>query len=89
MTDFVTYQGKVAGGALLLSLLSLAVGLIIVAAQGKVYGLAAAIGIGGAVSGALIPAMDISRRLSPAIRISCIRNGSRAIWCALTALPAK
>ncbi len=41
MTDFVTYQGKIAGIALLLSLLSLAVGLIIVAAQGKVYGLAA------------------------------------------------
>lgn len=51
---FVTYQGKFAGIALLLSILSIAIGLGIVAAQGRLYGLAAGFrgveGIGQAAS---------------------------------------
>ena len=51
---FVTYQGKFAGIALLLSILSIAIGLGIVVAQGRLYGLAAGFrgveGIGQAAS---------------------------------------
>jgi|GEM_PF-5418651 len=41
MIDFAVYHGKIAGAALMLSILSIAVGLTIVAAQGRLYGLAA------------------------------------------------
>ena len=41
MTDLVAYQGKIAGAALVLSLVSIGIGLIIIGIQGKFGGLAA------------------------------------------------
>lgn len=52
--DFIPYQGRIAGAALLLSILSILAGLLIVAVQGKFQGLAAGFrgveGIGEAAS---------------------------------------
>lgn len=53
MMDFAAYQGKVAGAALLLSFLSISVGFVVVIAQGKFQGLAAAFrGVEGIGEGA-------------------------------------